>query len=87
MESLTCPRCGAEMEQRMLLGAGVSQCPEGHGVFLARADLGALVEAENDWHRNAGQHTAPLPRITPDMTAPPSAGKQARAWVESLFST
>ena len=54
-------------------------------MFLARADLGMLVEAENDWHRNAGQHTAPLPRITADMTAPPAAGKVSRAWVETLF--
>ena len=55
--------------------AEVSQCPDGHGVFLARADLGSLIEAENDWHANAGQHTAPLPRITPDMAAPPSAAQ------------
>ena len=73
------------MHDRTLGDATVSQSPEGHGVFLARADLGALVEAENDWHRNAGQHTAPLPRITPDMTAPPAAAKQSRAWVETLF--
>jgi uncharacterized protein len=85
MDPMNCPRCGAQMHDRTLGDATVSQCPEGHGVFLSRADLGALVEAENDWHRNAGQHTAPLPRITPDMTAPPAAAKQSRAWVETLF--
>jgi Zn-finger nucleic acid-binding protein len=73
------------MAERMLGQAPVFQCPDGHGVFLDRADLGALVEAESDWHRNASQHTAPLPRITPDMTAPPAAAKRSRAWVESLF--
>ena len=68
------------------LGEGeVSQCPEGHGVFLARADLGTLIEAETDWHRHAGQHTAPMPRITPDMTAPPVGRPSPRAWVETLF--
>ena len=68
------------------LGDGeVYQCPDGHGVFLSRADLGSLIEAENDWHRHAGQHTAPMPRITADMTAPPSTGKVSRAWVETLF--
>lgn len=68
------------------LGEGeVSSCPAGHGVFLARADLGALIESESDWHRHAGQHTAPMPRITPDMTAPPAAKIPARAWVETLF--
>jgi uncharacterized protein len=85
MESMTCPRCGVEMDERTLGEATVSACPEGHGVFLARADLGILIEAENDWHRNAGQHTAPMPRITADMTAPPAMGKQSRAWVETLF--
>jgi Zn-finger nucleic acid-binding protein len=89
METLTCPRCGAELETRSVsssLGEGaVSSCPDGHGVFLARADLGALIEAESDWHRHAGQHTAPMPRITPDMTAPPVSKPPARAWVETLF--
>jgi len=89
METLTCPRCGAEMVTRAVsssLGEGeVSSCPDGHGVFLARADLGALVESESDWHRHAGQHTAPMPRITPDMVAPPAGKIPARAWVETLF--
>jgi len=89
METLTCPRCGAEMETRAIsssLGEGaVSSCPDNHGVFLARADLGALIEAESDWHRHAGQHTAPMPRITADMTAPPVGRPAARAWVETLF--
>ena len=68
------------------LGEGaVSSCPDGHGVFLARIDLGALIEAESDWHRHAGQHTAPMPRITPDMTAPPVGKLAPRAWVETLF--
>jgi hypothetical protein len=63
----------------------VAACPDGHGVFLAKADLGALIEAESDWHRHAGQHTAPMPRITADMTAPPAAKAPPRAWVETLF--
>jgi len=68
------------------LGEGeVSQCPQGHGVFLARADLGTLIEAESDWHRHAGQHTAPMPRITADMEPPPSSPTPRRAWVETLF--
>ena len=68
------------------LGDGeISLCPDGHGVFLARAALGALVESEIDWHRHAGQHTAPMPRITADMAAPPAGKPPARAWVETLF--
>ena len=86
MASMACPRCGDEMAERSVAQTTVSQCPAGHGVFLSAADLGALVEAETDWHRNAGQHTAPLPRITPDMTAPPTANRKSRAWVETLFN-
>ena len=88
MESLTCPRCGADLQPRALGPDGegeINSCPEGHGVFLSRADLGALIQAETDWHRHAGQHTAPMPRITADMTAPPAGRPAARAWVETLF--
>ena len=46
MESMTCPRCDAEMTERVLGQATVSQCPDGHGVFLSRADLGTLIESE-----------------------------------------
>ncbi len=85
MDGLTCPRCGAEMTERRFADAFVNQCPDGHGVFLARADLGALAEAETDWHERAVQDTAQLPRITGDMTSPPVAPRHARSWVETLF--
>jgi len=74
------------MVTRQVGDGEVAQCPDGHGVFLSRADLGAMIESELDWHRHAGQHTAPLPRITADMVAPPAAKPPARAWVETLFS-
>lgn len=86
MEPLNCPLCGAEMLTRSLRQSHVHQCPEGHGVFLERAELGGLAENETDWHSHAGQHTAPVPRITADMEAPPApTTPQARAWVETLF--
>ncbi|MCW2795727.1 MAG: hypothetical protein JWM79_1224 [Nocardioides sp.] len=73
------------MDSRSIGDAEVPACPEGHGVFLERADLGALIEAETDWHRHAGQHTAPMPKITAEMTPPPVTKLPARAWVETLF--
>lgn len=85
MTTPTCPLCGDEMVARLRGDAQVSRCPQGHGVFLARADLGALVEAESDWHRRTVQDTAQLPRITGEMTSPPVAPARARAWVETLF--
>ena len=85
-ESLNCPKCGTEMERRAKGMVDVAQCPEGHGVFLDRAELFSLAEAEIDWHSRSVQDTATFPRITSDMTAPPVIPKQARSWVETLFT-
>jgi Zn-finger nucleic acid-binding protein len=65
--------------------AEVSQCPAGHGVFLERAELGSLIEAESDFHERSVHDTAQLPRITGDMSSPPVPDPRARAFVETLF--
>jgi len=85
-EDLACPACGTAMSVRHVGSGEVQACPEGHGVFLPRSELGALVEAETDWHTLASQGTAPMPRITADMAAPPTTRIPARAWVETLFA-
>lgn len=72
------------MSTRSYGHATVRRCDDCSGLFLARADLGALVEAENDWHAHQSANTAALPRITPDMNAPPRT-ERARAFVETLF--
>ena len=82
---LSCPVCHVAMDTRPLGDGVVNACHDGRRVFLRGADLGRLVEAEQDWHRHAGQHTMPMPKITADMTAPPAAKAPARAWVETLF--
>lgn len=85
MEQVGCPRCGAEMTVRNVGNAEVKACPDGHGVFLERADLTELINAELAWHSNEGHHTQPLPRITADMTSPPPAPPRAPAWIATLF--
>ena len=85
METLNCPRCAEPMVEVVVGQARAQRCPADHGVFLERLDLGNLVEAEIDWHDGSGQHTRPLPRIPPDMVAPPTSRARARAWVETLF--
>ncbi|NUR05431.1 MAG: zf-TFIIB domain-containing protein [Nocardioidaceae bacterium] len=83
----TCPQCQSTMSTRSAGDVTVHQCSACEGVFLERADLGNLVEAENDWHRDSGPLTQPLPRISPDMTAPPpSPRRSARSYIESLFA-
>jgi hypothetical protein len=61
------------------------RCDDCNGVFLERSALGALVEAENDWHSHQSANTAALPRITHDMETPPEAQPRSRAFVETLF--
>ncbi|MDT0203537.1 zf-TFIIB domain-containing protein [Nocardioides sp. AE5] len=86
-ESLNCPRCGTEMLAQRRGRATVNQCPDGHGVFLSRADLGEFIDAENAWHTSgSSHHTAPLPRITADMTSPPPSTPRDPAWVATLFN-
>jgi len=86
METIACPRCGTQMEERGVGQGRVQRCPEGHGVFLERSSLTDLIDAETAWHRNAdAYHTAPLPRITADMTSPPTSPARPPAWVATLF--
>ena len=86
-EEMTCPQCQSPMSDRFLGDVTVHQCSSCQGVFLERADLGNLIDAENDWHSsNASSLTQPMPRITSDMTAPPPvAASSSRAYVETLF--
>ena len=51
-----------------------------------RADLGSLIEAENDWHRDSrpAHHAAAADHRRHDRAAA-AAGRAARAYVETLF--
>ncbi|MGO4257001.1 zf-TFIIB domain-containing protein [Marmoricola sp. RAF53] len=82
---MTCPQCGGSMDAAAYGHVTVRRCSDCAGVFLARADLGALIEAENDWHAHQSTNTATLPRITADMTEAPVARERSRAFVEALF--
>ena len=86
VNDMRCPRCAGSMEERLVWDVRVSRCSGCGGIFLDRAELGLLSEAENDWHRGSHSHTEPVPRITAGMTAPPPAKPRARSFVETLFS-
>ncbi len=85
MDEMTCPKCQSTMKTRSVGNVSVAQCSSCNGVFLDRTELGNLVEAEVDWHAHSGPKTAPLPRITPDMAAPPPSRPQVRSYIETLF--
>jgi len=83
---MTCPQCRSTMSARRLGDVTAHRCDSCEGVFLERAELANLIEAENDFHRDTGPKTQPLPRITKEMTAPPPPTRPAtRAFVETLF--
>jgi hypothetical protein len=75
------------MAEQHRAGVSIQQCSSCDSVFLDRADLGDLIEQENDWHTSKGPRTQPLPRITPGMAAPPMAppGKKSRSFIDALF--
>lgn len=87
VESMTCPSCQQQMHTHQRAGVPVTQCEGCRGIFLQRSDLADLVDAENGWHANSGQYTQPLPRISPEMTAPPkSSALTKRSFLDTLFS-
>lgn len=75
------------MGERRVGDVTVHQCSSCSSLFLDRADLAALVEAENDWYRDrdTGPTTQPLPRITADMTAPPRGAAVTQSYLRQLF--
>jgi uncharacterized protein len=84
VEELTCPKCQGAMVPQTFGHVSVRRCDGCGSVFLESSALGALVEAENDWHAHQSANTAALPRITAD-TPPPSGEPRSRAFVETLF--
>lgn len=87
MEEMTCPKCSSTMSDRRVGLVTIHQCSSCSSVFLDRADLAALVEAENDWYRDrdGGPTTQPLPRITADMAAPPRPASVTQSYLRTLF--
>jgi uncharacterized protein len=87
MAQMTCPQCQGEMAQHRRGGVLVAQCGSCRGIFLDRSELAALIEHENEWHLSSGPSTQPLPRITPDMAAPPASSSPLRrqSFIDELF--
>jgi Zn-finger nucleic acid-binding protein len=87
VDTMTCPQCGSEMNEKRRGNVDVAQCSSCSGIFLSRADLAELAESEIAWHEtHQGHHTQPLPRITESMTAPPEQAARSRSYVDTLFS-
>jgi Zn-finger nucleic acid-binding protein len=84
-EEMTCPQCQSVMSPHYLGEVTVQRCTSCEGVFLSHADLGHLIEGENDYHRDTGPMTQPMPRITADMPVPQPARPTSRAYIETLF--
>ncbi len=44
----TCPRCGSPLRTVRHHGVGVEECPNGHGMWLDRAELETIAARERD---------------------------------------
>ena len=85
MDEMTCPKCGGTMAARphgRVTRPAVRVLP---GRLPRPCRPRVAGRGENDWHAHRSTDTAQLPRITPDMVAPPARAK-ARSYVDSLFS-
>lgn len=84
---MTCPKCQSEMQEQSRAGVTFAQCTKCDGIFLDRSERFELIEQENDWHTKTAPGTAPLPRITPDMAAPPvpAPERHSRSFIDALF--
>ncbi|MGH3413569.1 MAG: zf-TFIIB domain-containing protein [Marmoricola sp.] len=82
---MTCPKCQGELTSHTYADVSFRQCASCQALFLERIELGALIEAENDWHAHQSSETTPMPRITPDMTAPPPRRARSRSFLDALF--
>ena len=87
MTTRACPQDGSEMAEQVRGGVTVLQCATCRGLFISHAELGLLIEQENDWHVASGPTTQPIPRIVPGMSAPPDPppARQARSYIDLLF--
>jgi Zn-finger nucleic acid-binding protein len=86
VDELTCPKCQGTMVPRTFGHVSVRRCENCDAVLLESSALGALIEAENDWHAHRSANTATLPRITQGMEPPPPSEPRSRAFVETLFT-
>lgn len=86
METMTCPGCQGPMEPRDVAETRVHRCGSCGGIFLARTDLGGLVEAESDWHQRRSAVTRSMPRISESMDPPIPPKRRNRAFIEKLFN-
>ena len=87
MASMACPQDGTEMTPHERGGVTVVQCPECQGLFMRHADLGLLIEQENEWHVSSGPvdaaDSAHLPAWRRRRSDTPA--KQARSYLDELF--
>jgi uncharacterized protein len=53
-DSMTCPKCGAEMRTHRRNGVTIEQCRKCHGIFLDRGELEQLIGRETSFFGRDG---------------------------------
>lgn len=60
-DTLTCPKCGADMRSYERNGVTVDQCTACRGIFLDRGELERLVAAEGAFYAGSATPVPPVP--------------------------
>ncbi|UER55478.1 zf-TFIIB domain-containing protein [Kineosporiaceae bacterium SCSIO 59966] len=58
-QTLTCPKCGADMRAYERNGITIDQCTACRGIFLDRGELERLVDAESAFYGRPGPQQPP----------------------------
>lgn len=56
-DTMTCPKCGAEMRTHRRNGVTIEQCRKCHGIFLDRGELEQLIGRETSFFGREGELT------------------------------
>jgi Zn-finger nucleic acid-binding protein len=80
-DTLSCPKCGANMRSYERNGVVVEQCTECRGLFLDRGELERLVDAESRFYDSEGDRGERKDR---DRDERPRKSKK-RSFLENLL--
>lgn len=87
MNTVTCPKCRAEMRSYERNGVTIEQCTECRGIFLDRGELEHLTAAEAKWSAPAAPAAPAAPQYQ-QQAQPPQYGyghKRRKSFLEELF--
>lgn len=85
MNTMTCPKCRAEMRSYERNGVTIEQCTDCRGIFLDRGELEHLTAAEAKWSVPAAVPAPPAAIAYPQAQQYGHSHKRRKSFLEELF--